>query len=108
MTEMLPLVSIEEMLVVKTDSDDIVPAFGTKTSSAWFSSGTYAGDGGAVKQFKTQRGQVLTPNHPVVGAPVCLSVCACVVQCLVAVVSLFRYIRQCVCACVRACVHACV
>ena len=55
----------------------------------------------------------LTPDHPVVGVPVCLSVCACVVQCLVAVVSLFRYIRQrvfvCVCARARArtCVHVC-
>jgi hypothetical protein len=104
--EMLPLVSMEDMLVVKTGSDDIVPAIGTKTSAAWFSSGTYAGDGCAVKQFETLRGQVLTPDHPVVDAPVCLSVCSCVVQCLVAVVSLFRYIRQCVCVCVRACMHA--
>ena len=63
--EMLPLVSMEDMLVVKKDGDNIVPAFGTKTSAAWFSSGTYAGDGGAVKQFKTLRGQVLTPDHPV-------------------------------------------
>ena len=44
--EMLPLVSMEDMLVVKKDGDNIVPAFGTKTSAAWFSSGTYAGDGG--------------------------------------------------------------
>ena len=34
--EMLPLVSMEDMLVVKKDGDNIVPAFGTKTSAAWF------------------------------------------------------------------------
>jgi hypothetical protein len=104
--EMLPLVSMDDMLVVKKDVDNIVPAFGAK-SAAWFSSGTYPGDWGAVKQFKTLRGQVLTPDHPVVEIPVCLSVCACVVQCLVAVVSLFRYIRQCVCVCACVCVRVC-
>ena len=103
--EMLPLVSMDEMLVVKKNGDDLVPAFGTKTSAAWFSSGTYPGDRGAVNQFQDLRGQVSTPYHPVVGVPVCLSVCACVMQCLVAVVSLFRYIRQCACVCV--CVRAC-
>ena len=62
--EMLPLVNMDDMLVVKKNGDDLVPAFGTKTSAAWFSSGTYPGDRGAVKPFKTLHGQVLTPDHP--------------------------------------------
>ena len=100
--EMLPLVSMDDMLAVKKNSDDLVPAFGTKTSAAWFSSGRYPGDRGVVKPFKTLRGQVMMSHHPVVGVPVCLSVCACVVQCLVAVVYLFHHIRSCVCVCARA------
>ena len=70
-------ISMDDMLVVKKNDDDLVPAFGTKTSSACFSSGTYPCDW--VKPFKTLRGQVLTPDYPVVGVPVCASVCACAV-----------------------------
>ena len=90
------------------NGDDLVPAFGTKTSAAWFSSGTYPGDRGAVNQFQDLRGQVSTPYHPVVGVPVCLSVCACVVQCLVAVTSLLCYFRLSVCVRARARARVCV
>jgi hypothetical protein len=41
----------------KKNGEDLVPAFGTKTSTAWFSSGTAPGDRGAVKPFKILRGQ---------------------------------------------------
>jgi hypothetical protein len=57
--EMLPLVSMDDMLLVKKDCDNLVPAFGTKTSAEWVSSSTYPGDWGAFKQFKTLRGQVI-------------------------------------------------
>ena len=50
--EMVPLVSTDDMLVVKENGEDLVPAFVMKASAACFCGGTYPEDRGVVKSTK--------------------------------------------------------